>query len=40
MPLRILLKDSFEGFSEELLEELFKESSREVSKKFCKDTIF
>ena len=28
MPLRILLKDSFEGFSKGLFEELFEESSR------------
>ena len=37
MPLRILFKDSLEGFSKDLFEELFKESSREASKDLWKE---
>ena len=37
MPLRILVKDSLEGFSEEHFEELCQVSSREASKDLCKD---
>ena len=40
MPLRILFKDSYEGFSKELFEELLKESSRETAKDFYAAEIF
>ena len=39
MPLRILLEDSFEGFSKELFEEALKEFSREVPEDFYAHAI-